>query len=143
MSQNILMKEPKHNFGLTLLMTRYGKLHRPILATFHKVGEDKEKSAKEARENLKILESGLQGKCFFGGETLGFVDIAAGWIAYWARMIEDIVDVMLIDEENISLLNAWFQDVLEVYIIKECVLPSDKLLMHNKGFHKILMAAST
>ncbi|KAK7839014.1 glutathione transferase gst 23 [Quercus suber] len=44
-------------------------------------GEEKEKAAKEARENLKTLESGLEGKHFFGGETLGFVDIAAGPLA--------------------------------------------------------------
>lgn len=34
--------------------------------------------AEEARQKLKTLESAIAGKNFFGGETIGFVDIAAG-----------------------------------------------------------------
>ncbi|CAI9772770.1 unnamed protein product [Fraxinus pennsylvanica] len=46
---------------------------------FSKVGEEQEKCVKEACEHLKTLESALEeGKRFFGGETIGFVDIAAG-----------------------------------------------------------------
>uniref|UniRef100_A0A5B6YSX6 Probable glutathione S-transferase n=1 Tax=Davidia involucrata TaxID=16924 RepID=A0A5B6YSX6_DAVIN len=114
-----------------------------ILATFRKVGEEQERAATEAREHLKTLESGLEGKHFFGGETIGFVDIAAAWIGCWARIVEKIVDIKLIDEEKIPLLNTWFQDVLEVPIIKECVPARDKLLVHYIGFHKMLMGSST
>ncbi|KAK7838983.1 glutathione transferase gst 23 [Quercus suber] len=51
-----------------------------LMAAFTKKGEEQERAVKEAHENLKILESGLEGKRFFGGETIGFVDIIAGWI---------------------------------------------------------------
>jgi glutathione S-transferase len=37
------------------------------MAAFVKKGEELEKAAKEVRENLKTLESGLEGKRFFGG----------------------------------------------------------------------------
>lgn len=74
------------------------------MAAFHKTGEEKEKSVKEVKINLKILESSLEGKRFFGGETISFMDVIASWIGYWARIIEEIVDVKLIDEENIPLL---------------------------------------
>ncbi|KAA8528329.1 hypothetical protein F0562_035684 [Nyssa sinensis] len=114
-----------------------------MLATFHQVGEEQERAAKEAQEHLKTLESVLEGKHFFGGETIGFVDIAAAWIGCWARIVEEIVGIKLIDEEKVPLLNAWFQDVLEVPIIKECVPPRDKLLVHYMSFHKMLMGSST
>lgn len=74
------------------------------MATFHKTGEENEKSVKEVKINLKILESSLEGKRFFGGETISFVDVVAGWIGYWARIIKKIMNVKLIDEENIPLL---------------------------------------
>ncbi|CAL9024248.1 unnamed protein product [Prunus brigantina] len=114
-----------------------------IMSAFTKKGEEKEKVAKEARENLKILESGLGGKQFFGGESIGFVDIAAGWIGLWARIVEEIAEVNLIDTETMPLLNAWFGRVLEFPILKECLPPQDILLEHSRGFHKILTTASS
>ncbi|KAK2992083.1 hypothetical protein RJ640_023466 [Escallonia rubra] len=114
-----------------------------VLSTFSKVGEEQDKAAKEARENLKTLESALEGKRFFGGEAIGFADIAIGWMGIWTRIVEEIIDVKLIDEETMPLLSAWFQDFLGAPIIKECVPPRDKLLEHNKGFHKMLTTAST
>jgi glutathione S-transferase len=112
------------------------------MSAFSKTGEEQEKAAKEARENLKTLESGLEGKHVFGGETIGFVDIAVGWLGCWARMVGEIVGITLIDAETMPLLDAWFQDFLEVAIIQDCMPPQDKLLELNKRFHKILAAAS-
>ncbi|CAK9149014.1 unnamed protein product [Ilex paraguariensis] len=115
-----------------------------ILGTFTKVGEEKRKAANEARENLKTLESGLEGKRFFGGETIGFVDIAAAWLGCWTRIAGEIVDVKLIDEETMPELCAWLENVLEAPIIKDCMPPQDKLLEHIKGgIHKMLMAAAS
>ncbi|KAK3004035.1 hypothetical protein RJ639_019333 [Escallonia herrerae] len=58
-----------------------------------KVGEEWIKAAKEAQENLKTLESALEGKRFFEGEAIGFVDITIGWIGIWTRIVEKITDV--------------------------------------------------
>ncbi|XP_050377295.1 glutathione transferase GST 23-like [Argentina anserina] len=114
-----------------------------MMSAFSKKGEEKEKAAKEARENLKILESGLGEKQFFGGESIGFVDIAAGWIGVWARMVEEIAEVTLIDIETMPLLDAWFRRVLDVPIIKECLPPQDKVLERFKGFHQFLTGGSS
>ena len=73
------------------------------MAAFSKKGEEQERAVKEGRENLKILESGLEGKRIFGGETMGFVDIAAGWIGCWAQMTGEIIGINLIDAETICL----------------------------------------
>jgi len=115
-----------------------------LQATFTSQGEEQEKSVKEAQENLKTLESGLEGKPFFGGETIGFVDISAAWMGIWAKITEDIVNIKLVDEEKMPLLSVWFQQVLENPIIKDCLPPREKLIDHMNGFHKVLlMAAST
>ncbi|KAK2969064.1 hypothetical protein RJ640_021103 [Escallonia rubra] len=110
------------------------------MSTFSKLGEEQDKAAKVARENL---ESALEGKLFFGGEAIGFADIAIGWMGIWTRIVEEIIDVKLIDEATMPLVSTWFQDFPDAPIIKERVPPRDKLLKHNKGFHKMLTATST
>ncbi|MCL7039565.1 hypothetical protein MKW94_023109 [Papaver nudicaule] len=106
--------------------------------------EEQEKAVKEARENLKTLEMGLMGK-FYGGEKIGFADLAAGWVPFWTRIIEEIIGVKLVDEENMPSLSVWFEDVLHDEILKEILPPWDKALAHNKAFREKLIseAAST
>lgn len=43
-----------------------------------------------------IEEHGLGEKKFFGGNTIGLVDLAFGGIAHWLPVIEDVVGVKLI-----------------------------------------------
>ncbi|XP_057425215.1 glutathione transferase GST 23-like [Lotus japonicus] len=114
-----------------------------IIGTFSKLGEEQQKAAQELRENLKILEGGLEGKRYFGGETIGFADIAIGWLRYWVGIVEEIVGINLIDTESMAKLNAWFDDFQELPIIKESMPPRDKLLEKNKAFHKFLISSST
>ncbi|TKY74413.1 Glutathione transferase GST 23 [Spatholobus suberectus] len=114
-----------------------------VMATFSKGGEEQQKAAQEARENLKTLEGGIEGKRYFGGENIGFADIAIGWLGYWVRIVEEIVGINLIDKELMAKLDAWIDDFLELPVIKECMPPRDKLLNHNKAFHKLLTSSST
>ncbi|KAI6687844.1 hypothetical protein NL676_024672 [Syzygium grande] len=111
-----------------------------IMAVFRSEGEEQQKLVLEARETLKILESGLEGKLFFGGETINFVDVATGWIGCWAQIVEEITGTSLIDAENMPSLDAWFKRFLELPVIKECVPPWDKLIELNSGFHKMCVA---
>ncbi|GAB4844959.1 hypothetical protein Ancab_038353, partial [Ancistrocladus abbreviatus] len=51
------------------------------MRVFSSTGEEQQKAAVDVRENLKLMESGLEGKCFFGGENIGFADVANAWVA--------------------------------------------------------------
>lgn len=115
-----------------------------IFGTFAKVGEEQQKIAKEARENLKILEGELGKKRFFGDTKIGFMDVASAWIICWAQIVGEIVDIKLIDAEEMPSLVSWFQNVLEAApILKDCTPPKDKLLEHNKAFHKMLVVSAS
>ncbi|KAL3577950.1 hypothetical protein D5086_019454 [Populus alba] len=62
-----------------------------FFAFFRATEEEKEKAAKEALEVLKILEEQCLGdKKFFGGENIGMVDIAYGWLAHWFEASEEV-----------------------------------------------------
>lgn len=98
-----------------------------ILGTFSKVGEEQQKIAKEARENLKILEGELGKKSFFGDGKIGFMDVASAWIICWAQIVEEIVDIKLIDAEEMPSLVSWFQNVLEAAPILTANMPRNIL----------------
>lgn len=115
-----------------------------MFATLMSTDDQKSEAAKVVRENFKTLESSLKpDHSFFDGEKLGFLDIAIAWIAVWAKMIEEVVGVKLLDDDNTPMLNAWFRDVLDVPVMKEYIPPLDKLVAHNKDFRKRFMAAKT
>ena len=72
-----------------------------------------------ALENLKFLEEELKGKKFFGGETIGFVDLALGWLGNLISILEEIVGLKVVDGEKFPLLSAWMQDFADAPIIKD------------------------
>lgn len=50
----------------------------PVIRSIRRFqGKEQVKVIEEAVELLKLLESELKGKIFFGGETIGLVDITA------------------------------------------------------------------
>ncbi|GAB4844954.1 hypothetical protein Ancab_038348 [Ancistrocladus abbreviatus] len=89
-----------------------------IMRVFSSTGEEQQKALTEVRENWKLMESGLEGKRFFGGEQIGFADVANAWIGYWTRIVQEVVGIKLIDEESVPLLAKWFRDILEIPLIK-------------------------
>lgn len=71
------------------------------------------------------------------------MDIAVGWLGIWARLVEEIAEVTLIDDDYMPVLSKWFKEFLELPTIKEALPPRDKLLVLNKGFREMLMGGST
>ena len=104
-------------------------------------GDEQEKSKEKAIEELRILEKQLEGKKFFGGESVGFLDIVCGWIAYWLPFIEDITGLKLVDETTFPALSAWFKAYLSVPWVKELLPPPDKLRAHLITFRQKLLSS--
>ncbi|KAM3335813.1 hypothetical protein ACQJBY_029998 [Aegilops geniculata] len=85
-------------------------------------GQVQASSAREAAENLKLLEGQLpEGKRFFGGDTIGFLDIAMGGIAHWLGVFEEMAGVRLLTEEDHPLLCKWARDYKADDIVKQCL----------------------
>ncbi|KAJ8646351.1 hypothetical protein MRB53_008099 [Persea americana] len=58
-----------------------------IKTAFYSKGGEREKAVKSALEAMKTLEEELKGKEFFGGERVGFLDLAVGLITYWLPVL--------------------------------------------------------
>ncbi|XP_030473202.1 glutathione S-transferase U8-like [Syzygium oleosum] len=96
------------------------------------VGPEREKAHEEARELLSTLEGELTGKKFFGGETVGFVDIVADFVGYWVGVIQEAVGVAVLTEDDFPLLCKWAEEFQNCPAVKENLPPRDKLLAFFK-----------
>lgn len=99
-------------------------------------GEQKETAAKEMMEALdKIEEDLLKGKDHFGEEdgTIGYLDLAIGWVAYWLPVWEEVGSMNYLGLEKYEAINEWIDRFLNHPIIKHNLPPRDKMLPY---FHK-------
>ncbi|XWS55602.1 hypothetical protein CRYUN_Cryun09bG0014900 [Craigia yunnanensis] len=129
---------------------------------------EREKAVDEACECLKTLESALNGKRFFGGETVGLVDIAANFIAFWLRIIQEARGHELLSAEKFPELFKWTDEIIQearghellsaekfpelfkwtdefvsYSVVKESLPPRDKLLAFIKARVAEAMEAKT
>ncbi|XP_065869900.1 glutathione transferase GST 23-like [Euphorbia lathyris] len=93
-----------------------------------KEGKEQEEAISEAVDNLKQLEGELEGKKFFGGDKIGALDLALGWIAYYVGVFEEVIGLKLIHQQNLPLLTQWIHEFGNLGVIKESWPPFDKLV---------------
>lgn len=93
----------------------------------------RDKAVEEALEALKILQEALKDKRFFGGETIGLVDIAANFIGYWVAILQEIAGLELLTIEKFPKLYKWSQEFVNHPVIKESLPPRDKLFAFFKA----------
>ncbi|KAK3013602.1 hypothetical protein RJ639_008420 [Escallonia herrerae] len=90
--------------------------------------EELEKAIKEACENLKLLENELGGKRFFGGGSLGIVDIVACFLGFWLGIIQEVTGLELLTKEKFPNISGWVDEFLGCSIVKESLPPRELLL---------------
>ncbi|OAY44550.1 probable glutathione S-transferase [Manihot esculenta] len=120
------------------------KLHKAIRRAKVFKGEKKEREVKQAKEALKILDEMVKGKEFFGGDSVGFLDIALGWITLTLGVFEELACVTVFDSEKYTHLHKWMIKFVELQLIKETLPPKDKLLSVLQSYgHTSLAPLST
>ncbi|KAL8094232.1 putative glutathione S-transferase [Apium graveolens] len=82
----------------------------------------------EIVELLSLLEKELKGKKFFGGESIGLVDIACCIVALWLDVIQEAVGVEMFTKEKHPKLYKWSEEYMNCSIIKETLPPRADLL---------------
>ncbi|XP_062095435.1 probable glutathione S-transferase [Humulus lupulus] len=95
------------------------------------VKEDREKEAKEASEYLEFLEKELKGK-YFGGESIGVVDIAGNVIAQWLPIFQQLMGIEIMTETKFPKLCKWSHDFATHPVIKEASPSKEDLIAFYK-----------
>ncbi|XP_062167769.1 glutathione S-transferase U8-like [Alnus glutinosa] len=109
------------------------KCLQPVFKACWGEEKDREKAAEEATELLKFLEEELKEKRFFGGESIGMVDIVASIIAFWLGVFEEASGVKLLTTEKFPKLCNWAHEFVSNGVIKENLPPRDKLIAYFRN----------
>ncbi|KDP40336.1 hypothetical protein JCGZ_02334 [Jatropha curcas] len=94
------------------------------------LGDEKERAIKMTIEALEKLEGELEGKQFFGGENIGYVDILAGWISYWLPVWEEVGSMKFIDALQFPSICSWMDRFLNHDVIKNNLPPREKMAVY-------------
>ena len=107
-------------------------------------GEEKAKAVDAAIESLAFLEKQIQGKKFFGGEKIGYLDIVAGWISYWLNVLEELGEMELINAERFPSLHEWGHNFIRTSPIKDCIPPKEMVVEYfSFGINYVRSLASS
>ncbi|PIA42669.1 hypothetical protein AQUCO_02000248v1 [Aquilegia coerulea] len=108
---------------------------------FVTTGEEQEKARKDSLEALKIIEElGLGDKKFFGGETIGLVDLTCGWMAYWLGIMEEAKGMNLFEPRAFPRLHQWMEIFKEIPVIKENLPEHDQSVAYFNKLQREIMA---
>jgi glutathione S-transferase len=91
--------------------------------------KEHEKAVEEAFELLKFLEEELKEKMFFGGESIGMVDIVANVIGFWIGAFEEGLGVELLTRDKFPKLCKRADEYVSSSNIRENLPPKDKLVL--------------
>ena len=91
-------------------------------------GEEKDKAIESALESLALLEKQIEGKRYFGGENIGFLDLVAGWISHWLNVLEEIGGMKLLNAERFPSLHEWSQNFIQTSPVTDCIPPRETVV---------------
>ncbi|KAK7271206.1 hypothetical protein RJT34_26913 [Clitoria ternatea] len=107
-------------------------------------GEEKVKAIDAALESLAFLEKQIEGKKYFGGDKIGYLDIVAGWICHWLIVLEELGEMKLINVERFPSLHEWGQNFLQISPIKDCIPPKETVAQYfSFGINYVRSLASS
>lgn len=106
------------------------------------VEEDKDKAAGEMSTALQHLEEAFvkcsQGKQYFGGDNIGYLDIALGSFLGWIRAVEKIAGVELLNETKLPILAVWADRFCAHPAVVDVVPDADKLVEFTVQYGSVL-----
>ncbi|KAK4266150.1 hypothetical protein QN277_027114 [Acacia crassicarpa] len=93
-------------------------------------GNEKESALKVGRESMQRIEDEIRGKKFFGGDDIGYLDIALGWISYWLPVWEQVGSFQILDPLKFPAIIAWITNFLNHPVITDSLPPRNELLLY-------------
>jgi glutathione S-transferase len=110
----------------------------PTLLSFRNIKEEEAKAAalEQLQEANMLLEDAFvkcgKGKDFFGGDTIGYIDIALGSFLGWLRAIEKMADIKLLDKTKTPRLFGWAERFGLNAAVKDVIPETEKFVEYTK-----------
>ena len=93
---------------------------------------DKDEAAAQVSTALQHLEEAFvkcsQGKSYFGGDNIGFLDIVLGSQLGWLKAAEKIAGVKVLDESKLPELTAWAERFCAHHAVRDVMPETDRLV---------------
>jgi glutathione S-transferase len=96
-------------------------------------GEAREGFVRETRANLALLEARLQGKRFFAGDAVGYLDFAACGLAHLLGPIEEVAGASLVGAAEFPELRRWAEAYTSDEAVSACLPPREQLIANFAG----------
>ncbi|KAF8392196.1 hypothetical protein HHK36_022538 [Tetracentron sinense] len=137
--QNPILPKDPYERAMACFWADFGeKLLKASSTAMCSQGEEHDKALKQTIEYLGIINGELKGKKFFGGETIGYLDLVMGWIPHWLLVWEEVAGMEVLDPIKFPYLNAWMENFKKFPIIKDYLPPRDKMLVYYHGRRQLL-----
>lgn len=102
--------------------------------------DNAEESAKEVIVNFfslleqleEVFKKCSEGKSFFGGDTINYIDITLGCYLVWLEALEKIVGIKFLDEDRIPCLVQWAKCFCSSGAVKAVIPEADQLVEFSK-----------
>lgn len=94
-------------------------------------GDEKENAVKLIKEAMEKIEEEIKGKKFFGGENIGYLDIALGWISHWLPIWEEVGCMQIMDPLKFPAIASWINNFLNHPLVKGTLPSKDKMLPYT------------
>ncbi|OEL24684.1 Glutathione S-transferase U17 [Dichanthelium oligosanthes] len=108
---------------------------------------DKDEAAVQVSTALQHLEEAFvkcsQGKSYFGGDNIGFLDIVLGSHLGWLKAAEKIAGVKVLDESKFPELTAWADRFYAHHAVRDVMPETDKLVEFNTYLIGVLKAKAS
>lgn len=104
-------------------------------------GEEKERAQSIAVEAVERIEEQLKGKQFFGGDDIGYLDLAAGWVAHWLPVWEEVGAASIMDPLRFPCTASWVRSFSAHPLIRDNLPPRDKMLDYFHRKREQIMAS--
>ncbi|XP_044499321.1 probable glutathione S-transferase [Mangifera indica] len=133
--QNPLLPKDPYERAIARFWAKFAeeKLFYAAWTAMWSKGEMKEKAVKESIEALEKIEGEVKEKKLFEGESIGYLDLAIGWIAYWLPVWEEVGAVQILSPNKFPAVTAWMAKILSHPVIKDNLPPRDRMHVYFEG----------
>ncbi|KAK9052122.1 hypothetical protein SSX86_028750 [Deinandra increscens subsp. villosa] len=131
----------QNRFWADYIDTKYFPLYEELRRTPSKEG--KEAIQKQISEGIELLEETFvklsNGKAYFGGDDVGFLDVVLGCFLGWTKFVEKHNEFKILDEVRTPKLLEWANRIWSHEAFKDAIPGSETLM----NFYMMLQKSSS